>query len=308
MGEINPQDLIAKFQYAIANNWGYIWGTAGELWTAAKQAQLERTTDSDRAMGRKYGKKWIGHYVADCSGMFTWAFKQLGGYMYHGSDTMYRKYTTSKGELKSGKRSDGQELKAGTAVFTYNAKKKNYGHVGLYIGGGKVIEAEGTIKGVITSNVNGKWTNWGELKGVNYGSEPGPSPTPTPTPTPTPGHAVVTGVNVALRQGPSTNTPVIVRIPTDTIVDISQVEGWTYVRYNGKVGFMMNEFINVGEASAKVTGKNVALRAGPSTDDNVILRIKTGTVVMRETLPSDWECIAYNGKKGFMMKQFIKEG
>jgi len=29
-------DLIAKFKYAVDNNWGYIWGTAGDKWTQAK--------------------------------------------------------------------------------------------------------------------------------------------------------------------------------------------------------------------------------------------------------------------------------
>ena len=103
---ITTQSLISLFQQALKERWGYIWGTAGEQWTAAKQAALEKTTDSDRANGRKYGSKWIGHTVADCSGLFSWAFRKLGGYMYHGSDTMYRKYCSNKGELKKGKRTD----------------------------------------------------------------------------------------------------------------------------------------------------------------------------------------------------------
>ena len=164
---ITTQALIAKFQQALDEKWGYIWGTAGESWTAAKQAALEKTTDADRAQGRKYGSKWIGHKVADCSGLFAWAFKQLGGYMYHGSDTMYRKYCVSKGELNKGKRTDCATLKPGTAVFVWNGKK--YSHVGLYVGDGVVIEAMGTINGVTTSKVSaGKWTHWGEMSGVDY--------------------------------------------------------------------------------------------------------------------------------------------
>jgi len=42
-----------------------------------------------------YGDKWIGRYVTDCSGLFYWAFKELGGYMYHGSNTMWDKYCTA---------------------------------------------------------------------------------------------------------------------------------------------------------------------------------------------------------------------
>ena len=296
---ILPSALIEKFQQALSELWGYIWGTAGVMWTAARQAALDKTTDKNRAMGRKYGKKWIGHNVADCSGLFTWAFDQLGGYMYHGSDTMYRKYTTASGELKKGQRTDGQELKPGTAVFTYNKTKKKYGHVGLYIGNGLVIEAEGTIKGVITSQVDGKWTNWGELKGVDYGTEPIPVPA---------GKAIVTGKNVALREGPSTSTRVLNRILTGTLVDIAKVTGWTYVKYGTRYGFMMNSFIDIGPVSITVTGKNVALRAGPSTDTRVLTRIPTGTVVPRASLPDDWEYISYQGDRGFMMKEYIKEG
>ena len=82
---INASDLVNKFRYAIDNAWGYIWGTAGVEWTKAKQDALNKTTDANRANSRKYGSQWIGHMVADCSGLFVWAFKQLGGSIYHGS-------------------------------------------------------------------------------------------------------------------------------------------------------------------------------------------------------------------------------
>ena len=87
--------------------------------------------------------------------------------MYHGSDTMYRKWCTDKGELKKGKRIDGRMLKPGTAVFVWNGSR--YSHVGLYVGDNTVIEAMGTINGVtITKVTAGKWTHWGELAGIDY--------------------------------------------------------------------------------------------------------------------------------------------
>ena len=164
---ISTEALIAKFKQALKEGWGYIWGTAGEKWTAVKQKELEKTTDADLAQGRQYGSKWIGKTVADCSGLFSWAFRQLGGYIYHGSDTMYRKYCTDKGELKAGKRTDHATLKPGTAVFVWNGSK--YSHVGLYVGDNTVIEAMSTQVGVTTTKVTaGKWTHWGELTGVAY--------------------------------------------------------------------------------------------------------------------------------------------
>jgi len=177
---IKSNDLIERFRYALDNKWGYIWGTAGEKWTQAKQVALEKTTDSDRAQGRKYGSKWIGHTVADCSGLFSWAFKKLGSTMYHGSDTMFLKWCVNHGELKKGARTDGKVLKPGTAVFVWNGKK--YSHVGLYIGDGVVIEAMGTIQGVTTSKVTAtKWSHWGELKDVEFSDSPAPKPEPEPS-------------------------------------------------------------------------------------------------------------------------------
>lgn len=167
---IKAEALIAKFQQALEEKWGYIWGTAGEKWTAEKQKELEKTTDANRAQGRQYGSKWIGHRVADCSGLFSWAFRQLGGSIYHGSDTMYRKYCVNKGELSKGKRTDRGTLKPGTAVFVWNGS--SYSHVGLYAGGGIVIEAMSTLKGVTTTKVTaGKWTHWGEVTGVDYAGD-----------------------------------------------------------------------------------------------------------------------------------------
>lgn len=250
---ISAVDLIAKFQYALDNNWGYIWGKAGVLWTKALQDQLNKTTDEDRKYGRKYGSKWIGHYVADCSGLFSWAFKQLGGYMYHGSNTMWLQYCTSKGSLKNGKRTDGKELKPGTAVFTYNSEKKNRGHVGLYIGNGDVIEAQGTQAGVVKSKItNSKWVEWGELKGVDYVNGHNSTDTKPPeTTTQDEGvvgqpakTAIVNGTRVALRASPTTAANVLLRVDKGQRVEVIEDE-WTKVKYGGKTGYMMTKFLTL---------------------------------------------------------------
>ena len=170
---INPSDLISKFQYALEDHWGYIWGQWGGTWTQAKQ------NAASREMTVKYGSKWIGHRVADCSGLFRWAYSELGEAIAHGSNSIFDRYCSAKGTLKNGKRTDGADLLPGTAVFTGDAKE--HGHIGLYIGNGKVIEAAGTRQGVIKSDVtDSKWTYWGELKAVDYGY-PVSSPSTPPT-------------------------------------------------------------------------------------------------------------------------------
>lgn len=43
------------------------------------------------------------------------------------------------------------------------------GHIGVYIGNGEVIEAAGTSKGVIKTQLAGRgWTHWLEIEYINY--------------------------------------------------------------------------------------------------------------------------------------------
>lgn len=176
---ITAKQLIALFVLALDELWGYIWGTAGITWTQARQNQKVEYMVSkygsnwkNNADAKKdnyysaamYGSKWIGHTVADCSGLFAWAFKKLGGAIAHGSNSIYDRYCTTKGKLTDTLK---KTLIPGTAVFTGDAS--GHGHIGLYIGNGKVIEASGTIAGVCISNITaGKWTYYGRLKNVDY--------------------------------------------------------------------------------------------------------------------------------------------
>lgn len=163
---IEASALCAHFEEAYANGWGYIYGTAGVVWTASRQSALQAKYAADPAgnsnlrYSATYGSKWIGKHVADCSGLFAWAFRELGGSIYHGSNTIWRKYTTRTGTIR-----EGVALRPGTAVFLHNGAKRT--HIGLYVGGDSVIEAKGTKAGVVMSSLS-DWDEWGELRGVHY--------------------------------------------------------------------------------------------------------------------------------------------
>lgn len=62
------------------------------------------------------------------------------------------------------------------------------------------------------------------------------------------------------------------------------------------------------EGTAIVTGKKVALREEASTRAKVITRINTGETVNLEEDPHKWDYVEYNGKRGYMMKEFLQEG
>ena len=157
---IKATDLISLFRRALDERWGYIWGRAGQTWTQANQDAATRD------MTVRYGQKWVGKRVADCSGLFVWAYKQLDASIYHGSNTIWKKYTTRKGKVR-----DLITIRPGTAVFQFRESDGNRHHIGLYVGGGMCIEAKGTAYGVVQSEL-AQWDEYGELSAVDYTGMP----------------------------------------------------------------------------------------------------------------------------------------
>ena len=181
-------------------------------------------------------------------------------------------------------------------VFRYDSSTKKMEHTLLYDGQGNYIHCSGEVKKCAANKY--KATHYAIPKGLYD----------TPDPKPEPGTAIVTGKNVALRYGPTTNAGIITRIATGTKLEIATPPTeWTYVSYNGKSGYMMNQYLILEQTTAVVSGKNVALRYGPTTSAGVIMRIPTGKIVQISTPPDDWEYLKYGDKKGYMMKQFIQE-
>lgn len=191
---VNARKFAEKCETAYQEGWGYIWATSGETWTAAKQEALERKYYSDPEkyddyeQGAKYGSKWIGKKVTDCSGLPKKFLNAMGiKGIYHGSNSQFNKNC-----FKTGRIERGQKIPVGALIFTGNDVGK-HNHVGVLTSETCVTEAKGTTTGVVHTPIsNKKWTYWGLIKGVDYDFVPGedtkPKPTPKPTPTPAKKH------------------------------------------------------------------------------------------------------------------------
>ena len=182
---IASKSFIEKVKIPLREGWGYIYGTAGKLWTKELQERLNRTGDEKRALSRRCGGKWIGKRVTDCSGLVCWAIRQLGGNAVHHARYQYTDGCRRKGRLVNGLREDGTAPLPGSAVFLKGGKDHIH-HVGVYIGKvprsaqdadglrreGTVVEAKGARYGVVTSPLS-RWEYWGELKAVDYSDASG---------------------------------------------------------------------------------------------------------------------------------------
>ena len=158
MAKIKAADLVAKFRQAYAERWGYIYGTRGQTWT---QAQQDKAT---RDMTVRYGQQWVGRRVADCSGLAAWAFRELGGSIYHGSNTIFNKHCSQTGPLVG-----EVQIKPGMAVFQNKDGRRP--HIGYYDGSGMCIEEQGTRTGIVRSPL-ASWDEWGMLADVDYDALP----------------------------------------------------------------------------------------------------------------------------------------
>ena len=122
------------------------------------------------------------------------------------------------------------------------------------------------------------------------------------------------GKPVRLRSGPSVQYPIIAsyKVGTPLTVLITGSE-WSKIRINGRVGYMMNEFIARGSSNAanytayvvSGNGKTVVLRNGPGKSYEVLASYKVGQKVTVKSYGSTWCSINVNGLDGYMMTEFL---
>lgn len=160
---------------------GYIWGTAGVLWTEARQKALTKKYNSDPAkysdykLGVQLGRKWIGHVVYDCSGLTSKLASRLGLSFHHGSNSSYRYDCSHKGKKRKG-------MKIPVGAWMYTGTESSHGHIGIVVDDTYVVEAQGTKAGVTRTKItDSKWTYWGLGKGIEFDYIPGQESAQTAT-------------------------------------------------------------------------------------------------------------------------------
>ncbi len=162
----NNLDLVMWAENAADKGWGYVYGTYG---TVLDNSLLDsKITQYPEEVGGNEDfirENWLWKRTADCVGLikgYSWYDTETqktllvsNGMPDIGADTMYEN-ATEKGAI------DTIPEIPGLAVW-------KEGHIGVYIGGGKVVEAYGTTTGVIRSELaDGGWTHWLKIPYINY--------------------------------------------------------------------------------------------------------------------------------------------
>ena len=165
-GTKNNLDLAAYAVQAWENNWGYVWGTYGNILTESLFAyKLKQYPDGVGNYKDFIHANWLGRRTADCVGLikgYGWLDASSGAIRYgtngmpdYGANQMYQSAAV-KGDM-----STMPEIK-GLAVW-------KPGHIGIYIGGGYVVEAMSTRYGVVkTAAVGRGWQGWCQVPSIDY--------------------------------------------------------------------------------------------------------------------------------------------
>ncbi len=153
----------AKAQLGKPYWYGTFGNTATESLLNAKKSQYPSHYQSERIS--KY-KSQLGQRVHDCVGL-------IKGYLWSESATATPKYNSSQDVSANGMLNKCSEKgKIATLPEIPGVLVFMTGHVGVYIGNGKVIEARGFNYGVVETNLKDRaWTSWGKCPWITYSSD-----------------------------------------------------------------------------------------------------------------------------------------
>lgn len=219
----------------------------------------------------KYGQ-------VDCSGAFVYAYKQEGHSIYHGSNRIARtevlqlipiKQATIKPGMAAFKKRDpgasGYSLPSSymQGGAHYDGDLGDYYHIGLVSEDiSKVYNAQSSATGFVASDISKGWTHVAYLSQVDYEGEeeivdiPSSSistPSAPKEENKAPSQAATSfarvtaqsGKTVKMRNKPSKTEKLYWDVPVESVVEVTgnQKDGWTPIRYSGRNGWMMSEFL-----------------------------------------------------------------
>jgi peptidoglycan hydrolase-like protein with peptidoglycan-binding domain len=165
MGNIKASAYIPVLESHLGD--GYVYGTVGQICTVsllqAKYRQYGKIMSANYYQKNgDYTKglcaRWLGRWVADCSGLIKAVRRDISGVYRDVSAQGTYEQCSQKGKIAT------MPLVPGCTVYMWSTSKKRMGHVGMYVGDGKVIESAGVNYGVIRTDLKKRsWGYWGLL-------------------------------------------------------------------------------------------------------------------------------------------------
>ena len=162
MALIKASEMVRYVISAKEAGWGYVYSGQGQLYSPELAEQWGRANRAGKGYDYFVRRcaRWFGHIVVDCSGLIVEAYRsRIPGYGDMSANTVFGR------AVQTGTIDTIPEI-PGLCVW-------KRGHIGVYIGNRKVIEAAGTETGVVLSTLRApgsvrRWTHWGMMADVDY--------------------------------------------------------------------------------------------------------------------------------------------
>jgi hypothetical protein len=175
-------DLVTHAKRALGEKWGYVWGTFGQVLTAALLASKVNQYPNEVGGYLDFIKSnWLNRRAADCVGLI----KSCYWWNDAKDDVVYAANDVSADGMYNAAKEKGA---IGGIPEIPGLCLWKTGHIGVYVGGGVVIESAGTKKGVVQTPLKGgtPWTHWLKCPYIGYQESAAAAPIPAPTPEPEP--------------------------------------------------------------------------------------------------------------------------
>ncbi|MBC1598727.1 SH3 domain-containing protein [Listeria seeligeri] len=242
----------------------------------------ELYNEAKKHLGKPYSQvNRTGPNSFDCSGYTQYVYKKVTGVKI--ANTSGPQYNESD-KVKTGNQ------KPGDLVYFK-------GHVGIYIGDGKMINAQND--GVKIDNVNSSyWQNIfvGYARPFNFKEKLGSK-----------NYYAVSDLN--LRSQNNWDSSVAGKVPKGAKVSIdldSDKNGWCMVTYGSVKGYMLNTtsyFSTTPVLKTYYAKDNINLRTGTSWESSVAQKVQKGEKVTVDLKSNNngWYKVTYAGKTGYML-------
>lgn len=156
--------LVAHARMALAEHWAYTLGTYGKVLTIPFLEEIFKRLPEVKIYEAYIRAHNIGRRSVDCVGLMkSYKWWNGGAIQYDPKTDINADMAFANSETKGLIRTIPE--RPGVCVY-------HVGHIGVYDGGGWVIESKGTMFGVVRTPLTGtgsnNWTNWLEFPGIDY--------------------------------------------------------------------------------------------------------------------------------------------
>lgn len=163
--------LVKHAKKALAEKWGYVWGTFGHVLTPV--LFQEKLMQYPNGVGKYKGfimDNWLNKRTADCIGL-------IKSYLWWSiNNPVYNPDTDVSADCMFGEAKEKGTINSFPIRDIPGLLVWKIGHIGIYIGDGQVIEANSTVKGIIQTPLKGvgatEWTHWMKCQYITYEGYP----------------------------------------------------------------------------------------------------------------------------------------